>query len=377
MSKHIKINNATGEKFCNCFKRCGGCQLDKTYAEQLEWKQAKAERMLTKFCKDISPIIGMDKPYNYRNKVQTVYKINRSKQIISGVYQSSTRSLTAIDDCMLEDERATAIVKSLKKLMVSFKILPYNPETGRGLLRHTLIRTSRKTGQVMLVLVTASPIFPSKRNFVNAMLKLHPEITTIIQNICTDSIPLTLGRRNIVMYGSGKIQDILCECRFNISPESFYQVNPEQTEKLYNKVVEFAGIKEGDRVIDAYCGTGTIGIICAKNGADVAGVELNSSACRDAINNAKLNKLDNIRFYNEDAEDFMRNLAVSGEKADIVILDPPRAGATESFISATAALAPKKVVYVSCKIETLERDLKIFKKAGYKAKKIQPVDMFP
>lgn len=376
MSNHVKINNATGERSCGCFKRCGGCQLDKSYAEQLEWKQAKAERMLSKFCR-VSPIIRMDRPYNYRNKVQTVYKMNHSKQIISGVYQSSSRGIAAVDDCMLEDETAAAIVKTLKKLMISFKLFPYNEQTGRGLLKHTLIRVSKATGQVMLVLVTSSPIFPSKKNFVNALLKVHPEITTIVQNICANPMPLTLGHRNIVMYGTGKIEDILCGCGFYISPESFYQVNHEQTEKLYNIVIDLAGIKKGEKVIDAYCGTGTIGIICAKNGADVVGIELNSSACRDAQSNAKLNKLDNIRFYNADAEEFMLNLAVSDEKEDTVILDPPRAGSTESFISAAAALSPRKIVYVSCKIETLERDLKLFAKTGYKAKKIQPVDMFP
>lgn len=376
MSKHVKINNLTGERICGCFKRCGGCQLDRTYSEQIQWKQEKSERMLSKFC-DVQPVIFMDEPYNYRNKVQTVYKLNQSKQIISGVYQSSTHGLMAIDDCMLESKTAQSIVGTLKKLMKSFRITPYNEQTGKGLLRHTLIRTADTTGQVMFVLVTASPIFPSKNNFVKAMREEHPEITTIVQNVCTANTSLLLGARSISLYGKGYIEDILCGCRFRISPESFYQVNSVQTEKLYNEVLKAADIKKGTKVIDAYCGTGTIGIICAENGADTVGVELNNHAFKDAVINAKLNKLNNIRFFNADATKFLCELAERGEHADVVILDPPRAGSTPEFISAVGKLSPKRVVYVSCKIETLERDLKLFKKQGFNAEFIQPVDMFP
>lgn len=179
------------------------------------------------------------------------------------------------------------------------------------------------------------------------------------------------------MYGKGYITDELCGCKFRISPHSFYQVNSEQTEKLYSKAVSCADLKKGDKVIDAYCGTGTIGLIAAKSGADVAGVELNAEAVKDAVSNAKLNKLDNIRFYNEDAGEFMTKLAQAGESCDTVFLDPPRAGTTEEFVEALGKLRPEKIVYVSCKIETLERDLKLLAKIGYKAQLIQPVDMFP
>lgn len=376
MSNHVKINNLNNEKICRCFKRCGGCQLDRPYKEQVQWKQEKAERMLSKFC-EVQPMITMEDPYNYRNKVQTVYKMNQSKQIISGVYQSSTHGMIAIDDCFLESDKSHRIVSTLKKLMKSFRIMPYNEQTGKGLLRHTLIRTAEATEQVMLVLVTASPVFPSKNNFVKAIRKEHPEITTIVQNICTANTPLILGKRNIALYGKGYIEDVLCGCRFRISPESFYQVNYIQTEKLYSEVVRIADVKKGTRVIDAYCGTGTIGIICAENGAETIGVELNHSAFKDAVTNAKLNKLDNIRFFNADATEFICELAENGEKADVVILDPPRAGSTEDFISSVGKLLPERVVYVSCKIETLERDLKLFKKQGFNAEYIQPVDMFP
>ena len=376
MNKHTIINKSTGEKKCSCFKRCGGCQLDKPYAEQIEWKQAKEDRMLSRFCRP-KQIIAMSDPYNYRNKVQTVYKVNGSKHIVSGVYQSSKHSVVLTDDCFLEDIRAQQIIATLKDLMADFRILPYNEESGQGLLKHTLIRTSQTTGEVMLVLVTASPVFPAKKNFVHAITEKHPYITTIIQNINKGTTPLTLGDRDIIMYGKGYITDELCGCRFRVSPHSFYQVNPEQTEKLYAQAISCAALKKGDKVIDAYCGTGTIGLIAAKSGADVAGVELNAEAVKDAVSNAKLNKLDNIRFYNEDAGEFMTKLADAGESCDTVFLDPPRAGTTEEFVDSLGKLRPEKIVYVSCKIETLERDLKLLAKIGYKAQLIQPVDMFP
>lgn len=225
MNKHTTIDKSTGEKKCSCFKRCGGCQLDKAYAQQIEWKQAKADRMLSRFCRP-QQIITMDYPYNYRNKVQTVYKVNSSKRIVSGVYQSSTHSMVITDDCFLEDIRAQQIVATFKELMVDFRILPYNEESGQGLLKHTLIRTSQTTGEVMLVLVTATPIFPAKKNFVKAITEKHPYITTIVQNVNKGRVPLTLGDRDIIMYGKGYITDEFCGCKFRISPHSFYQVNP-------------------------------------------------------------------------------------------------------------------------------------------------------
>lgn len=376
MSRQIVTDPKTGEKKCRCFKRCGGCQLQETYAEQLERKQQKAERMLSKFA-SVNRIIAMDSPYNYRCKVQNIFGRDGSKRIISGIYQSSGQRLVSVDDCMLEDTHAAPIVQTVKGLMKDMKIAPYDLRTGRGVIRHTLIRTSVTTGQIMLVVVTAVPMLPSKNNFVKALLKAHPDITTIVQNICPDGMPLTLGERSVILHGDGYIEDELCGCRFRISPASFYQVNPIQTEKLYSCAVEAAGISEGVRVIDAYCGTGTIGIICAKNGAEVTGVELNKSACKDAVANAKLNGLKNIHFNNDDAGKFMQQMASRGESCDVLIMDPPRAGASREFIGCAGKLRPEKIVYVSCKIETLERDLKLLRKEGYRVSYIQPVDMFP
>ena len=376
MPKQIITDPQSGEKLCKCFKRCGGCQLQESYADQLKRKQEKAERMLSKFA-PVQPIIGMGTPYHYRNKVQNVYGTDRNRKIISGVFQSTGKKLVAVDDCMLEDPKAAPIVQTLKKLMHDMKIAPYDLRDGSGLLRHTLIRTSASTGEIMLVLVTASAMLPSKNNLVRALRKAHPEITTIVQNICPDGMPLTLGSRSIKLYGSGFIEDVLCGCRFRISPASFYQVNTRQTERLYSCAVKAAGITEGTTVIDAYCGTGTIGMIAAKQGAVVTGVEQNRSAVRDAVENARRNQLDNIRFYQDDAGAFMQKLARDKAKIGVLIMDPPRAGASAAFLRSAGTLRPDRIVYVSCNIETLERDLSVLKKAGYSAELIQPVDMFP
>lgn len=376
MNNHVTTDKTTGTKRCSCFKRCGGCQLDMPYEKQLEWKQDKAERMLSKFCK-VNRIIGMDEPYNYRNKVQTVLRLNQRKQLISGVFQSSSHSLTATDDCMLEDKHCQAVLQTVKKLMQSFKIMPFDEKSEKGHIRHVLMRYSQATGQLMVCVVTVSALLPSKNNFVKALTKAHPEITTIVQNICTNPMPLTLGERQNILYGKGYIEDIVCGKKFRISPASFYQVNSAQTEKLYTEAIKAAQLSKRDTVIDAYCGTGTIGILCADKVREVMGAELNKAACRDAAVNAKINGLDNISFVNADASEFMEQLANNGKKVDVLIMDPPRAGSDRRFLDCAAKLSPSRIVYVSCKIETLERDLKILRKLGYKVKAIQPVDMFP
>lgn len=229
----------------------------------------------------------------------------------------------------------------------------------------------------MVVLVTASPVFPSRNNFVKALREKHPEITTIIQNINDRGTSMVLGDREKTLYGKGYIEDTLCGCTFRISSKSFYQVNPVQTEVLYKKAIEAAGLTGEETVIDAYCGIGTIGIIASKSAGKVIGVELNSDAVRDAVQNAKTNHITNIQFYNNDAGRFMVNMAAQGEQADIVLMDPPRSGSSEEFIHSVAIMKPKKVVYVSCNPVTLERDLQMFEKNGYRAEGAWLVDMFP
>ncbi|MBQ8975363.1 MAG: 23S rRNA (uracil(1939)-C(5))-methyltransferase RlmD, partial [Oscillospiraceae bacterium] len=335
-------------------------------------------RLLGRFC-HVQPIIAMKKPLHYRNKVQAAFASSRSGAVISGVYQSGSHRIVPVDSCMIEDELADRIIVTVRGMLRSFKISPYNELTGRGFLRHVLVKRGFATGQVMVVLVTAAEAFPSKRNFLRVLLEKHPEITTVVQNINSADTNLVLGRRQKVLWGSGYIEDELCDCRFRISPRSFYQINPVQTQVLYDKAMEYAALTGRERVIDAYCGIGTIGIVAAKRGAaEVIGVELNPDAVRDARGNAKLNGLENIRFYTDDAGDFMVDFAAQGQKCDVLFMDPPRAGSSEAFLSSALRLAPKRIVYISCNPETLARDLKYLTAKGeYRADAIQPVDMFP
>ena len=229
----------------------------------------------------------------------------------------------------------------------------------------------------MVVLVTGSPIFPSKNNFVKALRKAHPEITTVVLNVNDRQTSMVLGDREKPIFGPGFIKDRLCGCMFRISPKSFYQVNPVQTEILYQTAIDYAGLTGKETVIDAYCGIGTIGLIAAKKAGKVIGVELNKDAVKDARINAKENKITNVAFYQGDAGRFMVEMAAKGEKADVVFMDPPRSGSTEEFMDAVAILNPDRVVYVSCNPETLARDLAYFKKKGYRAEKAWAVDQFP
>ena len=367
----------TEEKKCPLYKKCGGCQLQNlSYAEQLGFKQRKTERLLGEFGR-VEPIIGMDEPYHYRNKVQAAFATARNGKIISGVYQSGTHSIVCVDSCLTEDRKADEIIVSVRNMLRSFKIQPYDERSGSGTLRHVLVKRGFKTNQIMVVLVTVGPIFPAKNNFVKALRKEHPDITTIVHNINPYQTSLVLGERENVLYGTGKIEDELCGLTFRISPRSFYQINPVQTEVLYNTAMEYADMSGREKVIDAYCGIGTIGLVASKRAGEVIGVELNRDAVHDAISNAKRNGIKNVRFFCDDAGEFMLGMAQDGEKADIVFMDPPRAGSDECFLSSLVTLAPKKIVYISCNPETQQRDLRLLTKRGYKVEKIQPVDMFP
>ena len=363
---------------CRYYKKCGGCQLQNmSYERQLLWKQARIEILTRKFCR-VEKIIGMKNPFHYRNKVSTAFSTDRKGRAISGIYQSSTHKVVQVNRCMIEDKKADEIIYTIKNMIERYKLQPYNEYTGVGNLRHILVKRGFKTGEVMVVLILKTPIFPQKKYFVKELTEKHPEIKTIIMNVNSDFTSMVLGQREEVLYGKGYIEDVLCGCRFRISAKSFYQVNPVQTEVLYKKAIEFAGLTGQENVIDAYCGIGTIGMIIAKNGAkNVAGVEVNKDAVKDAIFNAKLNDIKNIYFYNADAGEFMRGMAASDEEADVVMMDPPRAGSDVKFLSSVVTLWPKKIVYISCNPETLARDLEYLTGNGYKVRKIQPVDMFP
>lgn len=373
-----KRNEKGAEAALNCkmAKKCGSCKYrTETYKEQLAEKQKLVNANLKSFCK-VEEIIGMDTPYYYRNKVHAVFSYQKG-QVISGTYQEGTHQIVPVEKCMIEDENADEIVGTIRKLLKSFKIKTYDEDTGYGLFRHVLVRTGKATGQVMVVLVLSSPMLPSKNNFVKALRKEHPEITTIVLNVNDKKTSMVLGEKETVLFGKGYIEDVLLGVRFRISSRSFYQINHTQTEILYKKAMEYGGLTGKERVVDAYCGIGTIGLIAAKDAKEVISVELNKEAIKDAIYNAKANGIKNVRFYQNDAGKFMVQMAEQGKKADVVFMDPPRAGSDEAFLSSVIRLSPKRIVYVSCNPVTLGRDLKYLTKKGYQVKKAQPVDMFP
>ena len=362
---------------CPVADKCGGCSwINKPYVEQLKNKEKQLKELLAPFCK-VEGVIPMEHPEHYRNKVHAVFGENRYHDAISGIYEQKSHRIVPVDSCLIENANADEIIVSIRGLLKSFHIRPYNEDTGYGLLRHVLIRTGHVTGQIMVVLVLASPILPSKNNFVKALLKLHPEITTVVINVNNRNTSMVLGDKEHVIYGKGYIEDELCGKRFRISPRSFYQVNPVQTEILYGKALEYAGLTGKETVVDAYCGTGTIGMIASDKAAKVIGVELNADAVRDARNNAKANQIRNIQFYQNDAGKFLVEMAGQGAKVDVVLMDPPRSGSTEEFMNSVAQIGPERIVYVSCNPETLVRDLKYFKKKGYRVSKGVGVDMFP
>ena len=379
MVKVMTKNEAITKKkqgACSYAEKCGGCNmLNGNYVQHLNMKQKLVEGYLNGIC-EVMPIVGMEEPYYYRNKVHAVYA-NTKQGVISGVYQEGTHRVVPIDSCKIEDAKADKIIVDIRNLMKSFRMKAYDEDRGFGFLRHVLIRRGFHSGEIMVVLVTGTPIFPSKNNFVKELRRLHPEITTILQNINDRKTSMILGERELVLYGKGYIEDTLCEKTFRISAKSFYQVNPIQTELLYKKAIELAALTGKDRVIDAYCGIGTIGLIASDAAKEVLGIEVNPDAVRDAIRNAKANRVKNIQFYRADAGAYMVQMAEQDMRADVVLMDPPRAGSDEAFLSSVVKLAPERIVYISCNPETLARDLKYLKQKGYEVGKAWPYDMFP
>ncbi|MBO7738864.1 MAG: 23S rRNA (uracil(1939)-C(5))-methyltransferase RlmD [Oscillospiraceae bacterium] len=364
------------QKFrCPVYKKCGGCQLDVTYPQQLSYKQRTITSLLGKFHK-IEPIIGMDDHFHYRCKVSTAFGYSHGR-VISGVWQSSAGKLTPVDDCALEDERAGTIIAAIKELLPSFKLRTYDERSGRGFLRFVMIRIGKQSGEILVALGTGSDILPMAKNFTVALAKKCPDITTIVRCVSTDKLNLLLGREETVLYGPGYITDRLCGYDFRISARSFFQINPVQTEKLYATAVEFAQLDGKQTVIDAYCGVGTIGIIASKGAKTVIAAEVNGDAVKNARENVRLNGIKNVEVIKADAGEFMADLAEDGKKIDVVFTDPPRAGCSRQFLSSLVKLAPAKVIYVSCNPETQARDLQYLTANGYKVDRIRPVDMFP
>lgn len=407
----------TSNPHCPHARECGACQhVNEPYEAQLARKDERMRELFAEFeGVEVRSILGMEHPYHYRNKVISPYAQGRrlgdaprgkggsdrgsrygkdrrfergagSRQrkggpryeILCGMYAAGTHRIVATDECLVENEQAKRAILTIRQLMPKFGIQPYNEDAGTGFLRHAVVRVGHTSGEVLVTLVTNGAEFPASRAFCRELVKRCPFITTVVQNVNTRQTNVILGEREQRLYGPGFILDKLCGLSFRISSQSFYQVNAVQTEVLYERAIDLAGFTGSETAIDAYCGTGTIGLVAAKRGArQVIGVDTVASAVRDARENAKHNGVENARFAVGDAGAFMRERAAAGDAVDVLLMDPPRAGSSEEFLAAAVTLAPRRIVYISCNPTTQVRDLAFLRQRGYAVRTVQPVDMFP
>ncbi len=364
------------EKYCKVAKKCSGCQLSNMdYARQLKFKQNEIRLRFSRLCK-AEKIIGCESPVHYRNKAQFMFKRLKGR-IVCGIYQSADRTVVPTNSCALHTETQNKAGKVLCELFESFKLEPYDFHKGKGLIKSAIIRESTHTGELMVVLVCDSRRpFPCSSPFADALSKKLPHLSSLILTKHKGNT-LTPGDSPKVIFGKETITDKLCGMEFIISYNSFFQINSLQTEKLYKTAVEFAELSAEDTVLDAYSGTGTIGMICAPHCKKVYSVELNKNAVKDAVKNAKHNGIDNIEAVCADSEEYIKEMTEAEIPLTCAVLDPPRAGCSRSFLASLSALAPKRIVYISCNIDTQIRDVRYLIKQGYKLEKVQGVDMFP
>ena len=362
---------------CPQFRSCGGCQLQNMdYDEQLSYKERKVIGLLGSFC-HVSDIIPMENPLNYRHKVQIAYGQLKNGRLISGVWQSSKELVAAMDTCMIDRPDCDAVGVTIRKLMEKYRIPVYNAFRNSGVIRFALIRRSLSTGKMLVALGVGRDRFPKRREFVAGLISAHPDISTVLCSVSCDRRNLVLGKSTEILFGDGYIEDSLCGKTFRMGAQSFFQVNPQQTVKLYSTAISLAGLMGDETVVDAYCGVGTIGIIASSQVKKVISVESNEEAFRFAKENSKQNTAGNVELHCMDAGKFLTRMARDGKTADVVFTDPPRAGCSEEFLASLIDLAPEKIVYISCNPETQARDLAVLTRAGYKVRKIVPVDMFP
>lgn len=369
------------EPICGTYKRCGGCNLQHfSYEEQLNFKTERVKEVIKRIGKienvKIHSTIGMKNPYNYRNKVQLpVGKVG--EDIVVGFYAPRTHDIINIDKCFIQDELGDKVISLTKQWMKEYKIEPYNESNHDGIIRHIMVRKGFKTKEAMVVLVTRNEKLPFKNEYVNLIKENIEGVVSVIQNINDKKTNVILGGKNVTLWGKDNITDYIGEFKFNISPLSFFQVNPIQTEVLYGKALEYANLTGNETVFDAYCGTGTISLFLSQKAKKVYGVEIIPQAIENAKENARVNGVTNAEFIVGKSEEEIPRLINNGVKADVVVVDPPRKGCEESLLKALAQINPKRIVYVSCDPATLARDLGILDSLGYKAIEIQPVDMFP
>lgn len=366
---------------CPVYYRCGGCQLQHiSYESELKEKQQQVKDALERIghLQDLSvlPTLGAENPWNYRNKMQFPVASAAKGQLDIGCFAAYTHRVIDVASCAIQKEENNQIVTVVRQWMKQFKIPAYNEDRRTGIVRHIMGRVGVHTGEVMVCLVTAGDMVPHMKDLVHMLQKSIPGLTSVVQNVNKRHTNVILGEKTKKIYGSETIHDTIGSLKFNISAQSFFQVNSEQAQKLYEKALEFADLTGNETVADVYCGTGTITLFLAQKAKQVYGIEIVAPAIRDAIKNARENKIHNAEFILGDAAYKLPELISSGVRPDVIILDPPRAGCEEKVLAAIARVKPKRVVYVSCNPATLARDLAYMSEHGYKTIKAQPVDLF-
>lgn len=385
--KLMEVLEASEERVnppCAIYKRCGGCKLQHaSYKAQLDFKWDRVKDCVSKIGKLDPSIVkyplGMENPWRYRNKVQLpIGLINGEVKI--GFFAPRSHDIIDMESCLIQDEIGDKVVKLTREWIEKFNIRPYNVDgeyDEKGIVRHIMIRRGFTTNEVMIVLVTNGEKLPHKEEFVDLMVKNIPGIKSVIQNINSKKTNVILGLESKTLWGEDTISDYIGDFRFNISPLSFFQVNPIQTEVLYGKALEYANLTGNEEVFDAYCGTGTITLFLSQKAKKVYGVEIIPQAIDNAWINAKENKVENVEFFVGESEVVIPDLINKGVKADVVVVDPPRKGCDKKLLDAITNIDAKKIVYVSCDPSTLGRDLQVLEENGYKTLEVQPVDMFP
>ncbi|NIK11657.1 23S rRNA (uracil(1939)-C(5))-methyltransferase RlmD [Alkalibacillus almallahensis] len=366
---------------CDVFYKCGGCQIQHmTYDRQLTMKQDQVQDVMKKIAQmpdvPVHPTIGMNEPWNYRNKVQIPVG-ERDGKVITGFYQKRTHNIIDMDTCPVQSDANDEVVRGIRDIIDELNIQPYDEETHEGVIRHIVLRTGYHTNEMMVVIVTKTKDLPKQKEFVEKIKALHSGIKGIIQNINADKTNVIMGDKSHTLWGNDVIVDRIHDLEFAISAQSFYQVNPEQTEKLYDQALKYAQLSGKETVIDAYCGIGTISLFLAQHAKKVYGVEVVPQAVDDAKDNAKRNHIDNADFFVGEAEKVMPWWKAQGLNPDVIVVDPPRKGCDEKLLQAMVDMEPDRIVYVSCNPSTLARDLAILADSGYETQEIQPVDMFP
>ena len=370
------------EPLCPVARQCGGCQIQAmSYEAQLAFKTRKVESNLKRIGKfeeiPMESIIGMEDPFHYRNKGQFPFGKNRDGKIITGFYAGRTHSIIENTSCHLGKEVNEEILEKILAWMNAFHVEPYNEATGKGLMRHSLIRCGFRTGEIMVCLVINGRKIPGEEALVDS-LKIIPGMTSISLNVNKEKTNVILGREVINLWGRPYIEDYIGEVKYQISPLSFFQVNPVQTERLYGKALEYAGLTGEETVWDLYCGIGTISLFLARKARKVYGVEIIPDAIEDARRNASLNGFTNTEFYVGKAEEVLpEKYEKEGVHADVIVVDPPRKGCDETLLSTMVKMQPERIVYVSCDSATLARDLRYLCDNGYELKRVCPADMFP